>query len=359
MISDIRLQNFRSYKDESFEFENGVNIVVGPNASGKTNLIEALMIICLGKSYRGKDKELIQKDKNWTRLDSLTSGAKRTVKIEQPIDASKSKKSFVIGGQEFQRLSFNKTHPVVIFEPEHLQLLTGSPELRRNFIDDLLEQTIPDFSITRSHYKRALAQRNAFLKINKPTNQQLFVWNLRLSELGGKIFKERNKLLKTINPKISEFYKKLAKAKTPTNIQYISSCEGKDYASALLKKLEKSTETDFLRGFTAYGPHREDFLVSLGNKHAAETASRGEIRTLLLAFKLMELQIIEEFRSNKPILLLDDVFSELDGARRKALTEFLTDYQTFITTTDADIVVKHFIDKANIIPTNKNTTENN
>lgn len=348
MISDLRLQNFRSYRNDSFEFEPGVNIIVGPNASGKTNLLEALLVVSLGSSYRARDLEIIKHGRPWARLDGHGPGGQRTIKIE--LTEGKTQKSFDIGGNPHKRLSLQKTLPVVLFEPDHLRLLTGSPERRREFLDDILSQVIPEFSSLRRQYKRALAQRNALLK-NTHNKEQLFVWNVRLSELGGKIAQHRINLVERISKDLQKLYRSLAESKLRVGASYGSSCGLGQYGSNMLKKLEHSSELDFARGFTAYGPHRDDLLITLNGHPASEVGSRGEIRTLMLSLKLVELSLIEELRGQKPILLLDDVFSELDGARRRALTNYLSGYQTFITTTDADIVVQHFLDNCHIIPT--------
>lgn len=350
MINDLRLQNFRSYKDDSFEFEKGVNIIVGPNGAGKTNLLEALRMICLGGSYRARDTELIMSDEPWSRLDAHSDSGLRSVKLERPFPNEPVAKSFIIGAKTTRRLPHDKTLPVVLFEPDHLQLLTGPKDLRRDFMDDLLQQLSADFALTRRQYKRALTQRNVLLKQGPSMNSQMFAWNVRLGELGGKIAQGRIQLTTKLNAELEKTYRKLSHDKLAIRITYESTCSAEDYGSHLLKRLESSAELDYRRGFTAYGPHRDDFLIRLNDKPAVEVASRGEIRTLLLGLKLLELKLIEDIRSPKPILLLDDVFSELDGARRRALTDFLKGYQTFITTTDADIVVQHFMDKANIIP---------
>lgn len=345
-ITDLRLQNFRSYKDASFEIGSSVNIVVGPNASGKTNLLEAVLVIARGSSYRVKDTELIHHGSDWTRLDADFPGDKRTVKLMR----QSGSKSFEIDGRQFQRLTQQHTLPVVLFEPNHLLLLTGSPDLRRAFLDDLLEQTLPGFGALRRHYKRVLSQRNMLLKKNpKNLHDQLFVWNIRLSELGGKIARERQQLVQLFNEQMSDLYSALAQRPTKVALQYYSSLPADTYETALLHKLEGNIERDVLRGFTAYGPHRDDLQALINDSPVQESASRGETRTLVLALKILELRRLEIARAVKPLLLLDDVFSELDGKRRAALTNFVRDYQTFITTTDADIVVQHFT-SSNIIP---------
>jgi DNA replication and repair protein RecF len=349
MITNLRLQHFRSYDDTSFELESGVNIIVGPNASGKTNLLEAVLVAARGGSYRVRDAELVRFGAPWARLDAETLEGMRTVKL-QCENEDKCVKSFVIDGQNLSRLMPQRQLPVVLFEPNHLLLLSGSPELRRNFLDDLIEQTNVRFGPLRRHYKRVLAQRNALLKSQpRDLHQQLFVWNVRLSELGGQIARERHELIKRFNSRLSDLYGRLAAAEHEAMLVYMSKFAAEGYESALLHKLESSTELDVLRGFTAYGPHRDDLSVQLDGHEASTAASRGETRTIVLALKILELQLLEELRAARPLLLLDDVFSELDAKRRAALTTFVSDYQTFITTTDADVVAQHFT-SSNIIP---------
>lgn len=349
MIAEIRLKNFRSYSDDSFEFSPGVNIVVGPNASGKTNLLEAILVVTRGNSYRAKDDELVQFSKPWARLDArLVNGSTRTIKLT-PSDSPP--KNYELDGKNYTRLNLNHSLPVVIFEPNHLQLISGGPEQRRNYLDDLLEQTTTGYGKLRRDYRRTLSQRNALLK-RGGTNlgTQLFPWDVRLSELAGQVVKARSKLVEQMHVTLPRLYQELSQAKTKILLEYGAQWPAGDYASNLLKKLTATIELDQLRGFTANGPHREDLVIKFDGHYAQDTASRGEIRTLVLGMKIIELQIITTARGKVPILLLDDVFSELDGARRRALTEHLKNYQTFITTTDADIVLHHFTEHTNIIP---------
>jgi DNA replication and repair protein RecF len=347
MITDLRLQQFRSYSDSSFELSPGVNIVVGPNASGKTNLLEALLLLARGVSYRAKDSELVRFNKPWTRLDAhLSDGNQRTVKINlEPQPA----KQYELTGKTYKRLTLDHSLPVVLFEPDHLRLLSGGPERRREYLDDLLEQTVDGYGALRRKYRRTLAQRNALLK-QHGTQTQIFPWNVRLSELAGQIVRERWQLVDRLNGEVGRLYQKLSGDKTKVSLAYESRWLIDSYESKLLKELENSLELDMTRGFTAAGPHREDLIVLFDGRPAQETASRGEIRTAVLALKIIELKILEEVRGMTPLLLLDDVFSELDGKRRHALTDYLAPYQTFITTTDADAVIGHFTESTNIIP---------
>ncbi len=350
MLTTIRLQHYRSYTDESFELDSGVNIIVGPNASGKTNLLEAIMMLCLGGSYRSREAELVRFDEPWARLDSQTEHGARTVKLVRSLTGALSKE-FVIGDQKLQRLLLPKTIPVVLFEPNHLQLLSGSPDLRRDYLDNLLEQLVSGYTTLRRQYKRTLSQRNRLLKQGPAAaDSQLFAWNIRLSQLGAEIATARTELVQQIDQSAQELYRNLSGTQAKVSVSYSSSCKITQYSSDMLHKLEASIEKDFARGFTSYGPHRDDIVLLLNGHPLQDVASRGETRTMLLCLKIIELQLLEMQRNQKPVLLLDDVFSELDGARRRALTEVLKGYQTFITTTDADVVVEHFLGSCHVIP---------
>jgi DNA replication and repair protein RecF len=349
MITDLRLQNFRSYKDSSFEFGGGVNIIVGPNASGKTNLLEAVLVVARGHSYRIGDNELVKFKRPWARLDAdLSTGGHRTVKLViDPVPA----KTYEIDGKHFKRLTVHHNIPAVLFEPDDLRLLSGGPERRRNYLDDLIEQTTPGYAAIRRQYKRALAQRNSLLKKGGQTlENQIFPWNLRLSQLAGQIVRARHQLVEDINEQLQALYKDLSQTKIKVTAEYDGRWNPEAYETSLLKRLEAGLHDDKLRGFTGSGPHREDLKVLFNDRPAQETASRGEVRTTVLALKIIELKLLEEIGQTKPLLLLDDVFSELDGRRRQTLTDYLSSYQTFITTTDADLVVQHFTENCTVIP---------
>lgn len=348
VYTSLRLQQFRSYTDFAVELSPTVNIVVGPNASGKTNLLESLLVLSGVSSYRAGYTDIIGRDFEWSRIDGTTPNGTRVVKLTHVGELVT--KQYELNDNPKKRLSFLDIVPVVLFEPEHMRLLTGSPELRRDFFDAILAETEPGFTAIKTHYKRALAQRNRLLKQDaRVVQSQIFAWNIRLSELAGKIVHARTKLIDDLNTELAGIYSEIAGAPTNVFLQYQSDIPLETYETALLKKLEQNFDKDLLRGFTAYGPHREDILVFIREQPADITASRGETRTLVLSLKLLELRILEQVRSQKPLILLDDVFSELDGARRKALTHYLQDYQTIITTTDADVVIKEFAQASNVI----------
>lgn len=348
MVESVRLQNFRSYRDASFEFDDGVNIVVGPNASGKTNLLEAVLVLSRGGSYRVRDTELINFKEKWARLEGYFSGQDRVLKLER--QGSSAQKHFLIGDKPYRRLGLERTVPTVYFEPNHLVLINRGPDQRRDYFDELLERTTPGYRSDLASYRRALAQRNALLKRGAHhAGSQLFAWDIRLSQLGEKIARTRSLLADDINRDIAAVYSKISKQKSDLKLTYEAQFHIDSYANRLLSALEKYAETDFQRGFTTHGPHREDFSFSLNGQPAGVSASRGETRSIVLALKVLELNIVEASRGQAAIFLLDDVFSELDAKRRKALVGYLKKRQTIITTTDADSVIEYFASNHNVI----------
>lgn len=349
VFTDVRLQNYRSYKDASFELGPGVTIVVGPNTAGKTNLLEAIMVASVGKSYRAKDAQLLQTSQDWARIDAHTdTNVLRTVKL-QTNTANRIEKQFEIDEKIYKRLPLDQQQPIVLFEPNNLQLIEGEPNKRRDYIDDIIEQYVTGYEAVRQQYRRTLLQRNTLLKKGGANTKQLFAWNLRLVELAEQVVTCRLAITSSINIKINDLYKTISSKNKLVQAHYETSVDTQNYSSDLMRLLEVSIEKDAARGFTGNGPHRDDLVLYFGDEPAISSASRGELRTLVLTLKIIELEILEKERGNRPLLLLDDVFSELDGGRRHALTDFLKDHQTILTTTDADIAVEHFSKQATVI----------
>ena len=347
IITGLQLQNYRSYNSASFEFEDGVNIIVGPNTSGKTNLLEAILLIATGKSYRSSDEQLINNNSDWGRLEATTKKNNTRIIRLQNNHQTKPLKTFEIDDKKYTRLPKNQHISIVLFEPNQLQFLTTQPEHRRNLFDDLLEQTDSSFTSLKRDYLKTLKQRNSLLK--KPPsiiNTQIFAWNIRLSELAGQIVSKRQSLIETVNHDISSIYSDLAGNNNSIKLSYLSKINHSNYANNMNKQLEERLDTDIERGFTGVGPHRDDIKITIDSADIIDNASRGEVRTLLLAFKVKSSILLEEVNKHKPLLLFDDVFGELDGSRRKALTNYLKGHQTFITTTDADVVGKKFTQTA-------------
>ena len=335
MISTLRMKYFRSHKNVSFNFSEKTNIILGKNGSGKTNIIEAILVLATGKSYRAKDTYLIQNTSDTSLIEGFFDGKKRTITINttQP-------KKITINNNTFSRMSFNNTIPVVLFEPDFMQIIARGPDTRRDYFDTILSKTTPNYQTKINTYKRIITQRNNLLKRQTFSRDEMFVWNIKISELGGQIALHRIQLLQEINKLISEIYTNLADEKSDIEVLYVTKNNPENYSESLLKGLEKNIKLDQLTGFTSLGAHRDDFDFIINKKQASLSASRGENRTLLLALKIIETKLVEKAREIPPILLLDDVFSELDNDRQRKLVDFLYEKQVIITTTTITPLMK-------------------
>lgn len=331
-----------------FEFSEGVNIIVGPNGSGKTNLLESVLIAATGGSYRQRDLNLIRHRSTGAFIESTFDGSERKTKIFSINE--KIQKQFSIDGKKYLRLSLEKTQPVVLFEPNNLLIIFSGPSTRREYFDWLLSQTVSGYSKLLSSYKRTLAQRNSLLKKGEQiAKRQMFAWDIKLTELGQQIAENRIELIEKINSQSKNIYQKISAKKNNLTVLYKSKNKVENYSSAMLAGLQNNFMLDLARGFTGNGPHRDDYEFYLNDSPALESASRGEIRSIILSLKIIELGLIEEARGKKPTLLLDDVFSELDSKRRAHLVNYLSGHQSIITTTDADSVEGYFTGKTKII----------
>ena len=336
MITKLTLSNYRSYANHNFELHPVATVVVGPNATGKTNLLESLYVLANTKSFRVKDQELIKHGSDHFRIEATTPTAKIGLgfstqpRLTKQIDYDRVKRPLIrhIG-----------TMPTVLFEPEDLQLLTGSPSLRRRYIDGILAQTSPDYRQALANYQRVLKQRNSLLERFDITavKDQVFAWDLNLTTQAAAIVSARLALLGRLNQTASQLYRDVAGQAATLTFSYVPTIEfTNDYAEAFMTALVTNLPRDLGAGFTTIGPHREDFGLSFNGSNVAAVASRGEVRSVILALKLAELELLTRDGAT-PLLLLDDVFSELDASRRQYLIGRLGDYQSVITTTDADI----------------------
>lgn len=334
MFEFLELRNFRSHHEKNVEFSPGINLITGLNGSGKTNILEALYVLARGKSFRVKDKYLIEENQPWAKIYTKYNHIDRELKLIIESDGSdRVRKLFQLDNQEYKRLTDKHKIPISLFEPRHLQILYGGPEPRRALIDSLLEQLDTTYKTTLNGYKRSLLQRNNLLRSSRQIKKdEIFIWNVRLSEFGARINSKRHNLIDIINSQICESYQSIASSGDNIRIEYITG-RGVDYGSWLMKQLESNFHTDKVVGFTSVGPHRDDIKFYINDEEVSVTASRGEIRSILLAFKLVEIKLLEKELGIKPIIMLDDVFSELDSDRQKNLIDTYKSSQVFITST--------------------------
>jgi DNA replication and repair protein RecF len=349
MFTSLHLQQFRNYTQGMFEFEDGVSIIVGPNGSGKTTIIEALHYISTGHSFRGADEDVLQHGAQWARADVLfDDGTSRTLKLQT--QAEKVVRTYELEGVVKKRFTQHMNLPLVLFLPQDMTILTGEPAARRDMLDAVLAAVSPGYEQNLKNYKRILQQRNALLKSDRtPRKDELFVWDLRLSEFGGVVHAARAAYIGEVSSAIQKAYLAITPKPDSVAAAYAYDVQGTDYAEGMLKQLAERYEKDVVRGFTTIGPHRDDLLLTINGADVRTAASRGETRSLLLALKLIEMNQLEKAFLVRPVVLLDDVFSELDGARRQSLAAALAGHQAFITTTDADLVMEHFSGKAHVV----------
>lgn len=328
-IKSLSVENLRSHKKFSRTFSKTVTVVTGPNGSGKTTLIEAIMVALGGHSFKGTDSELLRRESEWWRIDLKLDDQLRTVKY-QP--AQPKKKQFVVDDKTNVRLPTSLHYPIVLFEPEDLRLLHGSPSRRRQFIDRFASQLVPDYGRVVRRYERALLQRNKLLK-RQVTNDELFAWNVSLAKYGAQMIDMRVRLCERLNAGLQPTYDTIAQTKDIVSVHYshtvIDHTEQK-----LLAELESRIERDQLLGFTSIGPHRHDILFRFNDTPAIGSASRGEVRTIILALKFLEVDIVQEVTGQPPVVLLDDVLSELDDKRQSHLATKFQDHQIIMTSTN-------------------------
>jgi DNA replication and repair protein RecF len=335
-LREIALHHFRSYKEARFSFSEQVTIISGPNGSGKTNILEAIYTLCNGKSFRDGDGALTQFEAPWWRVEGQVDDVRRDVRFNPTRQPSKQ---LIVDDIKKSRLTYHEQLPVVLFEPEDLRLIDGSPSRRRDFLDRILVQLSPLYRRSLRAYERSLTQRNNLLKQSHyhDIDDTLFVWDVSLAEHGARLIDERRALIDRLNSSLSDVYSTIADTTQQIVVQYDSPIGHKDTMSSLLTQLKKHSQSDRQRGFTSVGPHRDDIIFTLNDHDAATSASRGEVRSIILSLKLIEAKLYEERYETAPLLLFDDVFSELDETRRAKLLKAQAGMQLILTTTDADI----------------------
>jgi DNA replication and repair protein RecF len=330
-IKKITVQNIRSHTVFTTDLSPQTSIITGQNGSGKTSILEAIYIALQGTSFKGTDNEVLRVDMPWWKIEiELNNNTKRIITYNP--QKPQNKKQLIIDDKTSYRLSQKDKYPIVLFEPDDLRLIHGSPNRRRQFIDRLVGQLNPSYSSTLHKYERALKQRNNILKNKNINKDELFVWDVAISEYGAYIVQQRIEFIEQINSLLNDIYTSIANKNDIVSVHYSHTFIG-DIKQKILNELHYSLEKDKQLGSTSVGPHRHDVIFNFNTSPALTTASRGEIRTIILALKFLEVDMIEEITGQKPIILLDDVFSELDESRQKTLSNTIRGHQTIITTT--------------------------
>lgn len=332
-INKIKLTNFRNYDEQEINLGKNINIFYGDNAQGKTNIIEAIFLCSIGKSFRtNKESELIKFNKDISSVYIEYEKSDRDGRIK--IDLN-NKKSIYTNGIKIKKLSeLLGNINTVIFTPDDINILRDGPQKRRRFLDIMIGQLRPNYIHILNMYNKTLEQRNNYLKQIKENNKQeemLDIWDEKLAEYGEKIYIYRNEFIEKIKNKINKIHKSITNEKEEIKVEYISNCAQKEEYIELLKSRRK---LDIIKGFTTKGIHRDDFFIYINNQLVNVYGSQGQNRTVVLSLKISELQVIYDEIGEYPILLLDDFMSELDEKRRRNFLENIENTQVIITCTD-------------------------
>lgn len=347
IIEAIELHNYRNYENLKVELDKGVNVFFGKNAQGKTNLLEAAYISATTKSHRGsKDKEIIKFDCEEGHIKTTINKSDSNYQIDIHLKKNKSK------GIAINRIPAKKSSDVfgilkvIFFSPEDLDIVKRGPAERRRFLDVELCQIDKIYLSDLTNYNKALNQRNKILRempYNHILRETLDIWTNQLIKYGKKIIEKRSNFIEELSEIVKNNYKKISNDREELIVSYEKDVSLRDYELRMLENLDK----DERFAQTSVGPHRDDMKFSINGNDARKFGSQGQQRSCALALKLSEIEIMEKKTGEKPVLLLDDVLSELDRDRQKDLLKSLYDVQTLITCTGIeDIINDNFkIDK--------------
>lgn len=329
IIKNIRLNNFRIHENYKLDFDDNTTLILGVNGCGKTSVLEAIYIVLRGKSFRAVDREILKKEADYYRIEVNFSDGEKIVAVYE----GDAKKQFLIKDKKFARLPKINKYPVILFLPEDLHLVASSPTRKREYFDKLISQIDEKYNNSLARYNRILKQRNEALKADFVTEEMLFSWNIMLAKYGTEIRKRRAEVVGKINERLTEVYRSIAKNSDEVFLKY-KSYTAEVPESEYLRLLSLDFERDKITGHTNFGVHKDDFGFVFNGAFADGNASRGEVRSIILALKFIEADIIFETLGKKPIVLLDDVFSELDKTRQKSLVENFKNHQVILTSVE-------------------------
>lgn len=328
IVSKVRLGNFRCHEEYILKCNKKTSLIVGENGCGKTSVLEAIYEAMQGKSFRAVDKEIVRRGAEFYRVELDYVDGERVVVTYDGVS-----KKFLVGGKKWGRLPKKYRYPVVLFLPDDLHLVGASPTRKRDYFDRTFAGLVENYSSSLSRYNKALRQRNELLKTEVLAREELFSWNVMLAKYGCEVRKWRVKMLKLINGRLTEVYRTIADNEDVVEVRY-GMMGGEVSESGYLAKLEGDFERDRVLGHTGFGIHRDGYDFWFNGEMADGSASRGEVRSMILALKFIEADLIFERTGRRPLVLLDDVFSELDETRQRCLVRNFKENQVVITSVD-------------------------
>lgn len=341
IIKSIELAYYRNYDCLSLQFDKGTNILYGDNAQGKTNILEAIFVAATTKSHRGsKDREIINFNKEEAHIRTYLEKENVETRVDMHLRKNKSK-GIAIDGQKIKKAAdLLGLCNVVFFSPEDLGIIKNGPGERRRFVDMELCQLDGFYLYNLNHYNKIINQRNKLLKdmyLNPDLKETLGIWDMQLASFGRKIIERRKLFVEQLNEIIYDIHIKLSGGKEKLTVCYEPDVEMEEFE----RKLESSRDRDIKAKMTSVGPHRDDFSFFIGDIDIRKYGSQGQQRTAALSLKLSEIELVKKVTKDTPVLLLDDVLSELDSNRQNYLLNSIGEIQTIITCTGLEEFVNH------------------
>lgn len=341
VIKSLELDNFRNYETLHIEFDKGTNILYGDNAQGKSNILEAIYVCATTKSHKGsKDKEIINFNKEEAHIRTYLEKEQTQYRIDMHLRKSLSK-GIAIDGQKIKKAAeLLGLLNVVFFSPEDLSIIKNGPAERRRFTDMELCQLDNFYLYNLNHYNKIINQRNKLLKdmyLNPGLRETLNIWDSQLVSFGSKIIERRETFTRQLCEIIGEIHNKLSGGKEKLVIKYEPDVTIDDFE----KRMKENQEKDIKLKLTSIGPHRDDFSFIVNDIDIRKYGSQGQQRTAALSLKLAEIELVKKITKDTPVLLLDDVLSELDSNRQNYLLQSIGNIQTIITCTGLDEFVNN------------------
>ena len=330
IIKNCKITNFRSHEFFELKCWKETTMISGENGSGKTSILEAIYEAMRGKSFRAVDREILRRGADFYRVELTYVDGEKVVAVYE----KDGRKSFLAGDKKTARLPKKYRYPVVLFEPDDLNLVSSSPSHKREYFDRSFGQLDDTYSGLVSKYNKALRQRNELLKSELVSSEAVFSWNVMLARLGSQIWQKREEMVEGVNKRLTEVYRSIAENEDEVYLSLVRDVEAVD-ESGYLKELERNLEKDKILGYTSFGVHRDNYEFTFNGSLADGSASRGEVRSIVVALKFIEADLILAMIGKAPVVLLDDVFSELDETRQKALVYNFKRNQVIITSVNA------------------------
>lgn len=341
IIKALELNQFRNYEQLELSFDAGTNILYGDNAQGKTNILEAIYLSATTKSHKGsKDKDMIQFGKEEAHIRTILLKNDLEQRIDMHLRSSRTKGIAIDGSKIKKAAQLLGLLNVVFFSPEDLSIIKNGPAERRHFIDMELCQLDSFYLYNLNHYNKIVNQRNSLLKdlfVNPDLKDTLSIWDSQLLSYGSKIIERRKLFIEQLNEIIYEIHNQLSGGREHIQIYYEPNVDVDEYE----KKMKSRQEVDIRLKQTTVGPHRDDFSFMADHVDIRKFGSQGQQRTAALSLKLSEIELVKKITGDTPVLLLDDVLSELDSSRQNYLLNYIKDIQTIITCTGLDEFVNN------------------